>query len=172
MSKKKPNPAAVDAAKSEPVSEPVKPKIEKTLANCKPSEFMRQTYRVKKLAEKWLTDTDIMNIRKNVPTPAPIDPDASPEEKAAQIKANAEAAEKAGLENFSKMFDAVFGEYPDETLTLLAACCFIEPERIDDYDSSDYFSALTDILQSQTVITFFTSFTALARTITGDSAKA
>lgn len=147
------------------------PKIEKTLANCKPREFMRQTYRVKKLAEQWLTNTDIMNIRKNVPTPAPIDRNAPAEEQAAQIKANAEAAEKAGLENFSRMFDAVFGEHPDETITLLAACCFVEPEHIDDYNIADYFSALTDILQSQTVLTFFTSFMSLARTITGDSAS-
>lgn len=169
--------------------EPPRPKIEKTLANCKPREFMKQTYRVKKFAEVWLTETDIMNIRKNVPTPTPmpaptpIPKDASDDEaaairkadreKRAEIeKANKEAEEKAGLANFSRMFDAIFGEHPDETLELLALCCFVERERIDDYMMSDYLDALTDILKSDAVRSFFTSFMSLARTITGDTLKA
>lgn len=152
--------------------EPTRPKIEKTLANCKPREFMRQTYRVKKFAEVWLTETDIMNIRKNAPDLPAIDPSAPKEEREAQRKANKEAEEKAGLANFSRMFDAVFGEHPDETLELLALCCFVEPERIDDYMMSDYLDALTDILASGSVRSFFTSFMSLARTITGDTSKA
>lgn len=149
-----------------------RPKIEKTLANCKPREFMRQTYRVKKFAEVWLTETDIMNIRKNAPELPAIDPQAPKEEQEAQRKANKEAEEKAGLANFSKMFDAIFGEHPDETLELLALCCFVEKERIDDYMIADYLNALTAMLASDTVKSFFTSFMSLARTITGDTSKA
>ena len=39
----------------------------KNLANCKPTEFMKQSNRIRKSAEKWLTDTDIINIRKSLP---------------------------------------------------------------------------------------------------------
>jgi hypothetical protein len=39
----------------------------KNLANCKPSEFLKQTNRIRKSVSKWLTDTDIANIRKRMP---------------------------------------------------------------------------------------------------------
>ncbi len=39
----------------------------KTLSNCKPSEFLKQTNRIRKAVERWLTDTDIANIRKRQP---------------------------------------------------------------------------------------------------------
>lgn len=152
--------------------EPPRPKIRKTLANCRPREFMRQTYRVKKFAEIWLTETDILNIRKNAPELPAIDTNAPKGEQEAQRKANKEAEEKAGLANFSRMFDAIFGEHPDETLELLALCCFVEREHIDDYMMSDYLDALSAMLASDTVRSFFTSFMRLARTITGDTSKA
>ena len=39
----------------------------KNLTNCNLKEFMVQTRLIKHHVEKWLTDTDIMNIRKNLP---------------------------------------------------------------------------------------------------------
>ena len=39
----------------------------KNLANCKPSEFLVQTNKIRKSVEKWLTVTDIMNIRRTQP---------------------------------------------------------------------------------------------------------
>ena len=39
----------------------------KTLANCTDVEFLRQTNKIRKAVEKWLTDTDIANIRKRMP---------------------------------------------------------------------------------------------------------
>ena len=39
----------------------------KNLANCKPSEFLVQTNRIRKSVENWLTVTDILNIRRNQP---------------------------------------------------------------------------------------------------------
>lgn len=36
----------------------------KNLANCTPSEFLKQTNKIKKSVEKWLKATDIMEIRK------------------------------------------------------------------------------------------------------------
>ena len=44
----------------------------KNLANCTPREFLKQTYRIKKSVEKWLELTDLLNMRKNMPTLIPI----------------------------------------------------------------------------------------------------
>ena len=35
----------------------------KTLANCKPSEFLKQTNKIRKAAAEWLTATDILEIK-------------------------------------------------------------------------------------------------------------
>ena len=62
----------------------------KTLVNCKPSEFLKQTNRIKKSAEKWLTDTDILNIRKRLPALEIIPETATPEERKAIFNRNKE----------------------------------------------------------------------------------
>ena len=129
----------------------------KTLATCKPSEFLRQTYRIKRIAEKWLKDTDILNIRKNVPKLPPVDPKATPEDREEQEKENRAALAAAGKANFSLMFDAIAGEHPEETLELLALCCFVEPENVDDYEVGDYLEALAVMLGHRATINFFAS---------------
>jgi hypothetical protein len=43
----------------------------KNLANCKPSEFLSQTNKIRKSVEKWLKLTDIINIRKRIPVGMP-----------------------------------------------------------------------------------------------------
>ena len=144
----------------------------KTLATCKPSEFLKQTYRIKKAAEIWLTDTDIMNIRKNVPEVPPIDRKAPVEEQEAQRKANEKTLSDAALKNVSAMFDAIAGEHPDETLTLLALCCFVEPEHVDDYEIADYLEALSGLMNHRATRDFFTSLLSLARIITPSTPKA
>ena len=37
----------------------------KTLASCKPSEFLAQTYKIKQSVQDWLDVTEILKIRKN-----------------------------------------------------------------------------------------------------------
>ena len=39
----------------------------KNLANCKPSEFLAQTFKIKKSVQEWLDVTKLMEIRKNQP---------------------------------------------------------------------------------------------------------
>ena len=48
----------------------------KNLANCTPKEFMVQTRLIKHAVEKWLTDTEILKIRQNMPQI----PDGMPDE--------------------------------------------------------------------------------------------
>lgn len=134
----------------------------KNLANCKPSEFLRQTVKIKKAAEKWLKLTDIMNIRKNVPT---LPKDMSIVEK------NKRLAE-IGRENVSKMFDAIAEKHPDETMELLALCCFVEPENVDDHEIAEYLDSFAELIANESVRNFFTSLVNLGLINFSDTQKA
>ena len=133
----------------------------KNLATCKPSEFLRQTNRIKKSVEKWLTDTDIMNIRKNIAKPALITPDMTDEQKRAALDDYRRRQTEQAKENLSRILDAVLEEHPDETLEVLALLCFVEPENVDDYPIADYLTAVTEMVTNEAVIGFFTSLARL-----------
>lgn len=126
----------------------------KTLANCKPREFLAQTVKIKRAVEAWLTATDIANIRKRMPV---IADNLSKEEKKEALQNQAKA-------NISAMFDEIAEKHPDETLELLALMCFVEPENVDDYPMTDYLTSLTEMIGSDAVMGFFTSLTRLAQT--------
>lgn len=125
----------------------------KNLANCTPREFMRQTWKIRNAVEKWLTLTDIMNIRKRLPE---LPKDATTEEKQ---KLLAEQSRK----NIGLMLDAIMDEHPDETVDLLALCCFVEPENVDDHPMSEYLGAISDMVSNEDVLRFFTSLVQLTR---------
>ena len=127
--------------------------ITKNLANCKPREFLKQTNRVRKSAEKWLTATDIMNIRKKLPV---LPDDISDDDRQAAMM---EQMKK----NTSAILDAILDEHPDETLDLLALMCFVEPEDADDYPIGEYLNSLAELLGNASVLHFFTSLAQLGR---------
>ena len=81
----------------------------KNLANCTPKEFMVQTRLIKHAVEKWLTDTEILKIRQNMPQI----PGGMPDEDQRKL------IEKQQKENLSRMLDAIMDEHPDETVELL-----------------------------------------------------
>jgi hypothetical protein len=144
----------------------------KTLATCKPSEFFKQTNRIKKSAEKWLTDTDILNIRKRIPTFEAVPIDATEEERSAINERNKKLHLEQAKKNISAMLDAILEDHPDETLELLALCCFVEPENIDDYTVSDYLTAFNTLISDSAVIGFFTSLASLGQIVTSPVSKA
>lgn len=123
----------------------------KNLANCKPSEFLRQTNLIKKQVEKWLKKTGIPDIRKHLPT---IPEGATEEEKERLIR-------EQSAKNASEMFDAALEKYPDETLGILALCCFIPVEKADDQPMETYISAIADMMESEAVMRFFISLVKL-----------
>lgn len=133
----------------------------KNLATCKPTEFFKQTVKIKKAVEKWLTDTDIMNIRKNVATPSPITKDMTDEEKRAAVDDFRKRSEEQAMANMSKILDAIMEEHPDETINLLALMCFIDPKDADNYSMDEYLKALTEMITNEAVIGFFTSLARL-----------
>ena len=57
----------------------------KNLANCKPTEFLRQTNRIRKYVAQWLDMTGILDIRKDMPE---VDKTVSPTSLAVQKTGN------------------------------------------------------------------------------------
>ena len=135
----------------------------KNLANCTPREFLKQTYRIKKCAENWLKETDLLNIRKNVPDLQSIK-GLTGEEREATIAANKKIMSKQIMANLMDMLDKVLDEHADETIELLALCCFVEPEDAENHTMSEYLSAIGDLLSDQGVMNFFTSLAQLDQT--------
>lgn len=123
----------------------------KNLANCKPSEFLKQTNKIRKSVSKWLADTDIMNIRKRMPN---IPDDATDEERQQAIEGQAK-------KNLNALLDAILDEHPDETLELLALLCFVEPEDVDNYEMTEYLTSFNELINNKAVLSFFMSLTQL-----------
>lgn len=134
----------------------------KTLANCKPSEFLKQTVKIRHSVEKWLDITNIMNIRRK-------SPDIRPGMSAEEIKT---VKLEQAKQNLSQMLDAMLDEHPDETLELLALACFIEPSEVDNHEMSYYLDAISEILSNKSVLNFFSSLVQLGQTNTSDVSKA
>ena len=129
----------------------------KNLANCKPSEFLKQTVLIKHAAERWLDSTKIMDILKTAPKIKLIDDDMTEEEKDRILSENRISRRNQTKENISRVFDAILEENPGETLVLLALICFVDPDKVDDHPMEEYFSALSEMLNNEAVIGFFTS---------------
>lgn len=137
--------------------------LEKNLANCTPKEFLLQTNRVRKSAEKWLKVTDIMNIRKNVPKLV-IPEDATAEETEKIMEKHREELKRAARQNISDMLDSIMEKHPDETLEILALMCFVEPKDVNKYKITEYLRNVTEIMNDEAVLSFFTSLTRLGQT--------
>lgn len=136
----------------------------KNLANCKPSEFLKQTNKIRKSVEKWLTVTDIMNIRKRMPENMPeMNKDMSMEEGKIVLEKRQEMMAEQSRRNLSAMLDAMLDEHPDETLEILGLCCFVEPEEIDNHTVSEYLLSINELLSDEAVRDFFTLLMSLVQ---------
>lgn len=131
-------------------------KITKTLASCTPTEFIAQTAKIKKAVKKWMDLTKIAEIRAKKPVYESFQPGASAEEKKAVVERNAAAQKKQAMENFSEIIDQMLEVHPQETLEVLALCCFVEPKEIDNYPVSEYLRSIMEIFNDEAVIGFFT----------------
>lgn len=123
----------------------------KNLANCKPTEFLRQTNKIRHYVQKWFDITDIPNIRKKLPT---IPDDATEEEKERLI-------EEQSIKNFYEMLDAAFESHPEETVGVLGLACFVPIEEADDHPMDFYFQSISEILSSEGALNFFISLVKL-----------
>ena len=123
----------------------------KNLSNCKPSEFLAQTIKIKNLVRDWLDATKIMDVRKNF---SQVDKNLTAEERTNAIVNQA-------LSNWSDMLDRMFIDNAEKTLSLIALVNFVEPERVDDYEMGDYLQSIGELLSDSRVLSFFTSLVRL-----------
>lgn len=134
----------------------------KNLANCKPSEFLAQSNKIRKAVSEWLTLTDILNIRQQKPK---FEIDMTDEERERLI---AEQVQK----NLNEMLDQILEEHAEETLNVLALMCFVDPKDVDKHQMDEYIEAFNELINNQTVINFFVSLARLGQTNTSGVRKA
>lgn len=137
------------------------------IATCAPTKALTQCYKISEKLEKWLTITDIANIRKKAPKllEVPSIPDNATEEEKAKIREKAVKAieendrrlAKQSKDNWFEIIKSVMGEHPQETVELIAMCCFIEPEDMDNYPLTFYMDAVSDIFENESILRFFNS---------------
>lgn len=127
----------------------------KTLANCGPEEFLRQTNRIRKRAAKWLADTGVMALRRRLP----------------EDLSDAAAVARQVRENAAAVLDAALEAHPRETAELLGLMCFIEPEALDRHSMAELLGGLSELLACREVVDFFISLARLARTNTSGAAR-
>lgn len=136
----------------------------KNLANCKPSEFLKQSLRIKRNVEKWLTSDDIKEIRSRLPKKEIITNTMTIEEKGEVMLRNQKAQQDQIMQNFMDILDVMLDKKFDETLSVIALSCFVEPENVDDHEISEYLGSIADMLEDKNVIRFFTSVARLGQT--------
>lgn len=134
----------------------------KNLANCKPSEFLAQSNKIRKAVSEWLTLTDILNIRQQKPK---FEIDMTDEERE---RLTAEQVQK----NLNEMLDQILEEHAEETLNVLALMCFVDPKDVDKHPMDEYIEAFNELINNQTVINFFVSLARLGQTNTSGVRKA
>lgn len=134
----------------------------KNLANCKPSEFLAQSNKIRKAVSEWLTLTDILNIRQQKPK---FEIDMTDEERE---RLTAEQVQK----NLNEMLDQILEEHAEETLNVLALMCFVDPKDVDEHPMDEYIEAFNELINNQTVINFFVSLARLGQTNTSGVRKA
>ena len=136
----------------------------KNLANCKPSEFLKQTLLIKRNVEKWLNDEDIKAIKARLPEKEKILNTMTAEEKGEVFLRNKKAHDAQAMQNFLDILDIMLDRKFDETLSVLALCCFVEPSKVDDYPLDEYLGSVAELMENENVIRFFTSLVRLGRT--------
>lgn len=133
----------------------------KTLANCSPREFLVQTNKIRKAVSNWLSLTKVLEIRKAQPK---YPENATEEERRAAITQQIQ-------DNANAMLDAILDEHPEETAELLGLICFVEPEDLDNHSMTEFFGAVSEILNSREVLDFFISLAKLGSMNTSAAAK-
>jgi hypothetical protein len=127
----------------------------KNLATCKPSEFIAQTAKIRKSVANWIDVIDIVNIRATRPQYKVIPIDASAEEKKMIIEENAKLQKKQAVENANKILDNMLAVHPQETLEVMALCCFVEPSEVDNHPMDEYLQCIMEMVSNKSVMDFF-----------------
>lgn len=125
----------------------------KTLANCTPTEFLKQTMAIKAPLERWFKETGIPEIRKR--KPAGFDKMTA--------KQKEEAISEQANDNLADMLAAAMEKDPDGTLEVMALCCFTDPADVDSHPMVEYLDALLEMIGNEAVRSFFMLYLRSAR---------
>lgn len=136
----------------------------KTLANCTDLEFLKQTNRIRKAVENWLTVTDILNIRRRLPKLETAPENADSKQIEFTRKRNEEIRRNQMKANFNAIMDAMLEDHPEETLEIIRLCCFVEPDD-NSHKIVYYMKAFTGMFGNKDVLDFFTSLTSLVNVL-------
>ena len=143
----------------------------KNLANCKPSEFLAQTFKIKKSVQEWLDVIEIAQIKKKMPVGIIKLDGLSGEDRANAIAANKKLMEAQMKKNLGELLDRMLSENAEKTLEVLALCCFVEPAEVDNYPMGEYLESIGELLSDKGVLSFFISLVQLAQTDIGIASK-
>lgn len=143
----------------------------KNLANCKPSEFLAQTFKIKKSVQEWLDVTKLMEIRKNQPENVINITGLTGEERAKAIAENKKKYQAQVKKNLEEILDRMLDQNAEKTLEVLALCCFVDPADVDNYPMTEYLEALGELLSDKGVLSFFSSLAQLGQTNFGIVSK-
>lgn len=142
----------------------------KNLANCTPREFLAQTFKIKKSVKEWLDATDIMTIRKRKPELVNINGLTDDEREKALLE-NKLRIQAQSRKNINEILDKMLDKNAEKTLEVLALCCFVEPEDVDNHPMSEYLECLGELISDKGVVSFFTSLAQLEQTNSGIVSK-
>lgn len=117
----------------------------KNLANCAPTEFLTQAFKLRGPFAKWLEETGIPEIRKRRP-------DGYDGMKA---KEKSEAMAEQAKENMGDMLAAALEKDQQGTLEVMALSCFTDPKDVDAHPMTEYLDAILEMLGSEAVRNFF-----------------
>lgn len=117
----------------------------KNLANCAPTEFMKQCVKLRAPFAAWLENTGISEIRKRRPEGYDEMTDAE----------KAEAIRTQGAENMGDIIAAALEKDFDGTVEIMALCTFTDPKDIDAHPMSEYLDAIMEMFNSEAVRGFF-----------------
>ena len=120
----------------------------KTLATCSDVEFLRQTNRIRKYAEKWLKDTGIFDIRTRKLADPPED--MSEDEKKQWYRTKAK-------ERLNDMLDAALDTHAEQTVGMLRLLCFMDPDDSEGVKMPQILGAAAQMMNDGNVLDFFTA---------------
>lgn len=127
----------------------------KNLANCTPTEFFKQTVKIKKTVEAWIKDVGLMEIRSTKPTLRVIPTGISDNERIELLAENRRIIKEHSAKMMSTLFDNAFEKNADKTMEIIALLCFVEPKDVDTYTVSEYLGSFTEMMNDKSVADFF-----------------
>ena len=89
--------------------------------------------------------------------------DATQEQKLEINERNEQAKREQIRENGMAILEAIMDEHAEETLEILALCCFVDPKDVDNHTVAEYLRAFNELINDRDVLDFFTSLVRLGQ---------